>query len=111
MNATVDYIPSPENFKDYRVYKEHPTVFKPTDKFPIEEIKIDKKYFSFPNSVREGDVNYMINNFCLEGWEPIMISKNYFLTDGQHRLEAAKRMGLKYIDVIIVNTKVLKGIL
>lgn len=108
MNAIVDYIPSPGYFKDYIIYKEHPMVFKPTDKFPIEEIKIDKKYFSFPNSVREEDVNYMINNFCLEGWEPIMINKNYFLTDGQHRLEAAKRMGLKYIDVIIVDEVAIK---
>ena len=105
MKTKIEYIPSMEHFKNYCAYKEYPNVFKPTDKFPIDEIKIDKKYFDFPNPISEEDVNYIINNFCLDGWEPIMINNDYFLIDGQHRLEAAKRMGLKYIDVIIIDTK------
>ncbi|ODS38273.1 MAG: hypothetical protein A7315_12690 [Candidatus Altiarchaeales archaeon WOR_SM1_79] len=103
MKTKMDYIPSLEHFKEYSIYKKHPAVFKPVDKVQIDKIKIDKKYFAFPNPISERDVNHIINDFCLEGWEPIYINPDYFLTDGQHRLEAAKRMGLKYIDVIIVN--------
>lgn len=100
----MDYIPSNEHFKKYSIFKEHPDVFIPRDKVPIDKIKIAQKYFDFPNRVQKDEVDYIVNDFCLEGWEPIMINKDYFLTDGQHRLEAAKRMGLKYIDVIIVDT-------
>ncbi len=104
-----EYIPSPEYFKTYTTYKEHPDIFRPKNKVPVNRIKLDRKRLAFPNPVRGKDVDYLINNFCLEGWEPIMIDTHYFLVDGQHRLEAAKRMGLKYIDVIIEDTEKLNA--
>lgn len=47
------------------------------------------------------DVDYMVNNFYKGAWFPIMINQNYYLLDGQHRLAAAKKLHLKYIDVVI----------
>ena len=41
--------------------------------------------------------------FHKESWEPVTLDREYFLRDGQHRLAAAKKMGLKYIDAIIYN--------
>jgi ParB-like chromosome segregation protein Spo0J len=42
-------------------------------------------------------------------WIPITVNKELYLLDGQHRLEAAKRMKLKYIDVVIQNTELLEA--
>jgi ParB-like chromosome segregation protein Spo0J len=45
----------------------------------------------------------------LNFWTPITLDEEGYLLDGQHRLEAAKRMGLKYIDVVIQNTTLLSS--
>lgn len=109
MKAKTEYIPSPKHFKEYTIFKKHPSVFMPKDAVSIDKIKIDKKYLSFPNPVRQEEVDYIVNDFCLDGWEPIMINQDNFLLDGQHRIEAAKRMGLEYIDVIIEDNEKLKN--
>ena len=72
-------------------------------KVPIENIKIDKSLFSFQNEVNWNDVEYMSKNFEQGAWFPVMVNPDFFLLDGQHRLAAAKRMKLKYIDVVIDN--------
>jgi ParB-like chromosome segregation protein Spo0J len=33
---------------------------------------------------------------------PILVNTDFFLLDGQHRLQVAKKLGLKYVDVAIV---------
>jgi len=38
-----------------------------------------------------------------------MINERFFLIDGQHRLLAARKLGLSYIDVIVVNENKLKN--
>jgi len=63
MKTKTDYIPCEEHFKNYSIYKKHPDLFIPTDKVPINKIKITQKYFDFPNPVQEERVNYMINDF------------------------------------------------
>jgi hypothetical protein len=78
-------------------------------KFPIEKIKIDKSLFAYQNDVLQSDVLYMLMNFDREVWMPITINKNYYLLDGQHRLELARQMGLSFIDVIIENSELLIG--
>ena len=72
-------------------------------KVPIEKIRIDKSLFSFQNEVNWNDVEYMSQNFEPGAWFPIFVNPDFFLLDGQHRLAAAKRMKLKYIDVVIDN--------
>src|SRR5688572_11706381 len=67
----------------------------------IAQIKVDKSLFSYQNEVDMDEVNYMCENFHVEAWYPIMVNPNYFLLDGQHRLAAAKKMNLKYIDVVV----------
>ena len=102
-----NYIACPEWSKTYSVYKQYPLQFQVKDKVPISKIKFDVKYLDFPNPVLEDEVQRIVNEFYLGAWEPIFVNKKYFLLDGQHRLEAAKRMGLKYIDIVILDTELM----
>jgi hypothetical protein len=70
-------------------------------KVPVDKIKIDRSLLSFPNELNWYEVDYMIKNFEQGAWFPIMVNPEYFLLDGQHRLAAAKKMNLKYIDVVV----------
>jgi hypothetical protein len=71
------------------------------EKVPLSKIKIDKSLFSFQNEVDPEHVNFMAKNFDIDFWMPIIVTPDYFLLDGQHRLQVAKKLGLKYIDVVI----------
>jgi len=75
----------------------------------IKNIKIDKSLFCFQNEIIDSVVDSIITNFNLIFWIPITVNKNYYLLDGQHRLEAAKRMNLQYIDVIVQDTELLEA--
>lgn len=81
----------------------------PVLKFPIEKIKIDKSLFAYQNEVSQSEVLYMLMNFDRSVWMPITINKDYYLLDGQHRLEVARQMGLSFIDVIIQVSDPLNG--
>lgn len=72
-------------------------------KTPIEKIKVDKTLFSFQNEVNWTEVEYISKNFEIGAWFPIMVNRDFFLLDGQHRLAAAQNMKLKYLDVVIDN--------
>lgn len=72
-------------------------------KTPIEKIKVDKTLFSFQNEVNWIEVEYISKNFEIGAWFPIMVNRDFFLLDGQHRLAAAQRMKLQYLDVVIDN--------
>lgn len=100
----MEYIESPEWFKTYSSFEEHPEIWQIENKVPISKIKIDKQYFALNNEIIPQSVDNIVNEFYLDAWEPITVNQNYFLLDGQHRLESAKRMGLKYIDILIQNT-------
>jgi hypothetical protein len=93
------YIPSPEHWKES--YSRHKDCWSSLDKVPISKIKIDSRFFSYPNKVDLSEVNYIVNNFSEDAWSPILINEEFYLLDGQHRLMVAKFMKLKYIDVII----------
>jgi DNA adenine methylase len=101
-----DYIPVLElnktlftNFdKPYWIFKE---------RVSIDSILIDKNKMSFKNEVSDKVVNEIVTNFELLGWLPITLDKENYLLDGQHRLAAAKKLKLKYIDVVIQDTELL----
>ncbi|KAF0149720.1 MAG: hypothetical protein FD143_2701 [Ignavibacteria bacterium] len=78
-----------------------PGAFTPIKKFPIDKIKFNKKFLSYANPVSETAVDWIVNNFHIEGWEPVFLNQKEYLIDGQHRLTAAKKIGLKYMDVAI----------
>ncbi|MBI4359525.1 MAG: ParB N-terminal domain-containing protein [Candidatus Jacksonbacteria bacterium] len=71
--------------------------YRVVEKFPIQQIKRKK----LRNAVNMDDVFYMLMNFEKEAWTPVTLDHDYFLIDGQHRIELAKQMGLEYIDVVI----------
>ena len=96
-----NYIECPKWFKTMEVFKKNPKGFMILDKVEINSIKIDEKYFSYINPIYEETVNSIVNDFYIDTWEPIWVNPKMFLLDGQHRLCAARKMGLKYIDVII----------
>ena len=93
-----DYIPI-DRFQE-QSFSKYGTILH---KFDISKISIDKSQFSFCNEVIPSEVDNIAYNFHQEGWEPITLDEEYFLKDGQHRLAAAKKMGLRYIDAIIFN--------
>lgn len=71
------------------------------EKVSISEIKIDKSLFSFQNEVSQSQVDSMVEEFSIDYWIPITVNPEYYLLDGQHRLQTAERLGLRYIDVVI----------
>jgi hypothetical protein len=72
-------------------------------KIPIEKLKIDKALFSFQNDVDMEAVEHMCKNFEIGAWYPVMVNPDFFLLDGQHRLAAAQKMKLQFIDVVVDN--------
>lgn len=103
-----NYIPCDNCFKITSLYRTYPEIFKSIEKYPINRIKVDRKKLAYANDLRESDVDLIVSEFLYEAWEPIFISEEGFLLDGQHRLAAAKKMKLKYLDVIEINQKNLK---
>ena len=71
-------------------------------------IKIDKRLLSYANELSTNKVDEIIKNFDLLYWIPITVNKDFYLLDGQHRLSAARRMDLKFIDVIVQDTELLQ---
>jgi hypothetical protein len=95
------YIPIGEIWKE--TYSRPPIAisFVLVERVPISRIKINKRLFSWQNEVDQSQVNFMLKNFDQDFWMPILVNRDYFLLDGQHRLRVAKRMGLTFIDVVI----------
>ena len=81
-------------YKQYEFYEFH-------KKFPIQKIRLKP----LCNKINMNDVYYMLMNFDKEVWMPITLDMDYFLTDGQHRLELARRFGMEFIDVVILDEK------
>lgn len=99
-----NYMPCQDYHMDFSIVNSNaPGYCEPIRKFPITKIGFDKKYLSYANMVREEDVNSIVNDFYIDAWEPIFLNHQKYLIDGQHRLAAAKRMRLKFIDVVIIN--------
>ncbi|MGI8656962.1 MAG: hypothetical protein ACR2LC_17290 [Pyrinomonadaceae bacterium] len=73
----------------------------------VNKIKIDSSRMSFANSVCEDVVNTIIENFDIDNWLPVMMDNEGYLLDGQHRLEVARRLRLKFIDAIVQDTELL----
>lgn len=59
--------------------------------------------FSYANNVGEESVNAIVKDFYIGAWGSIFLNPKNYLIDGQHRLAAAKRMGFKFIDIVIIN--------
>jgi len=97
------YIPSPDYLVSMYSNPQFNGRWVVVTKVPIEQIKIDKSLFSFQNNVNWNEVEYMCENFEQGAWYPIMVNPDYFLLDGQHRLAAARKLNLKYIDAVVDN--------
>lgn len=102
-----NYIPVKKHWFEMYTRFDKP-YWTPLLKCPIKKIKIDKSLFSYQNEVSQSDVLYMLMNFDRNAWMPITINKDYYLLDGQHRLELARQMGLSFIDVVFEDSELLK---
>ncbi len=102
------YIESPKHWKDMYTRASVNDEWKPMDKVPISRIRVDKGLLAFPNDVDFKHVHDMIDNFDQDVWIPILVNQYFYLLDGQHRLTVAKKMRLKYIDVIIEDRELLE---
>ena len=101
MKTRKQYIPTLDHWKSMFLNPSFDGRWTIENRIPISEIKIDKSLFSFQNDVSESLVDSMVEEFNIDYWIPIMINSDHFLLDGQHRLQTAKRLGLKYIDVVV----------
>jgi hypothetical protein len=95
------YIPTGEIWKETYLRPEIMRAFTLIEKVPLSTIKIDKRHFSWQNDVDPSQVDFILTNFNRDFWMPSLVNRDYFLLDGQHRLQVAKRMGLEFIDVVI----------
>ena len=97
------YIPSPDYLTSMYSKPEFSGRWVVQTKIPIDKLKLDKSLFSFQNEVDMDAVEYLCENFEIGAWYPVMVNPDFFLLDGQHRLAAAQKMGLQYIDVVVDN--------
>ena len=95
------YIPVSEIWKKTFTLPEFREIWTIEDRVPISKIRIDKRLFAWQNEVDLSQVEFIVENFNLDFWMPIMVNPDYFLLDGQHRLKVAERLGLEYIDTVI----------
>ena len=103
MTPKRNYIPSPKFLTSMYSKPEFNGRWVVQTKIPIEKLKIDKSLFSFQNDIDMDAVNYMCKNFEIGAWFPVMVNPDFFLLDGQHRLAAAQKMNLRYMDVVVDN--------
>jgi hypothetical protein len=103
MASRTAYIPSPDYLTSMYSSPDFNGRWVVQTKIPIEKLKIDKSLFSFQNDVDMEAVEYMCKNFEIGAWYPVMVNPDFFLLDGQHRLAAAQKMNLQYIDVVVDN--------
>lgn len=97
-----EYVPSEQYWKD--MYAQYPAMFRVVEKFPIEKVRRRK----MPNEIDHKEVVYTLMNFDREVWCPITIDEENYLVDGQHRLEVAAQMCMRYIDVVVQNRQKIK---
>ena len=91
-----DYIPVDKNTEES--FSNHGKFFH---KIELSQILFDKTRLDYANPIYEETVENIVYFFHKNAWEPITVDNDFYLKDGQHRLAAAKVMGLKYIDVFI----------
>jgi hypothetical protein len=102
-----NYIPvPPANFDTYTQFDR--PYWTPALRIPLENIRVDKSRMEFPNDVSMDNVEDIVEYFDIDFWYPIVIDKESYLVDGQHRLEIARRVGLKYLDAVIQDTVLLE---
>ena len=91
-----DYIPVDKNTE--KSFSNHGKIFH---KIELSKILFDKARLDYANPIYEETVENIVYFFHKNAWEPITVDNDFYLKDGQHRLAAAKAMGLKYIDAFI----------
>jgi hypothetical protein len=96
-----NYIPIGIIWKETYSRPEIMASFTLVEKVPLSKIITDKSLFSWQNEVDSFQVEFILENFDRDFWMPILVNEDFFLLDGQHRLEVAKRKGLEFIDVVI----------
>ncbi len=104
-----NYIPAKKHWFDMYTRNFKEKYWEPRLKVPTSRIQVDKSLLSYQNEVSDPAVMNIVLNFDRELWIPITVNKDYYLLDGQHRLLAAKQLGLNYIDVVIQDTEMLNA--
>lgn len=76
---------------------------------PIEQIKVD---ISVQRELQESHVNKILKKFDPNAFGRLTVSKRedgfYYCSDGQHRLNVARRLGFKEVPCIVINNYTIK---
>lgn len=95
------YVPSPDYLTSMYCSPNFRGRWTVVRKVPITSIQVNELLFSFQNKINPDEVERIKKEFVIDAWYPIMVNPQNFLLDGQHRLAAAKKMGMKFIDIVI----------
>ena len=101
MRTHRQYIPSPRVLKEMYWNPSLNGMYKTVDKVSLDKIKIEPSLFAFRNELDKQEVERIVKHFYRGAWFPVMINQHGYLLDGQHRLAAAKELGLRYIDAVV----------
>lgn len=96
------YVPVKKHWIE--MYEQY-SFYKTLKKFPINKIQIKPLW----NKVDKKEVFYILMNFDREAWMPVTLDINYFLIDGQHRLELAREFGMEFIDAVVYDEEKAKN--
>lgn len=75
---------------------------------PVEELKIGKKFQRDINNARLSKIEKSIKKYGYLPHEPLKVDADGYVTDGQHRLTAAKRLGIKHVPVTVYGAETYK---
>jgi ParB-like nuclease domain len=67
----------------------------------LDDIKLPENSLESRDWIDKETINNIVNDFYPSGWEAVRVNPKMEILDGYHRLVAAKKLGLKYIDIII----------
>lgn len=70
--------------------------------YPVDGIKIGRSYQRALENSRLANIVKSISQQGFWPWEAIVVNQDYYVIDGQHRAEAAKKLNIQQIPVSVV---------
>lgn len=98
----INYVPT-KNYPNFVWFRELKYWFTKKEKNFIKKIKIDTSKFAYKNEIYKGTIDKIVHGFDIDFRDPILINKDWFLLDWQHRLAACKMLWIDFIDALVQN--------
>jgi len=96
----INYIPT-QNYPNFKLFPELKLWFDKKEKVEIKNIKIDNSKFAYNNPIYDWTVENITKWFDINSRDPILINKDWYLLDWQHRLKACSILWIDFIDALV----------